>query len=141
MDVQINYVAILLAAVSSMVIGFAWYSPYLFGKQWMKLSGYTTENMKKEQKEMGKWYGLSFVLALITAYVLSHVMTLSMNYFNYAAVTTGLTTAFWMWLGFIMPTQATGTIFGDKKWQLFGINTGYQLVVVLVMGVILGVMS
>lgn len=137
MNVEVNYLGVLLAGVASMVVGFLWYSPMLLGKPWMKLMGYTEEGLKKAQKEMGKLYGLSFVISLITAYVLSHVMTLSENFFHYSRLSTGVITAFWMWLGFVMPVQMTGTIFGDKKWKLFKINTGFQLVSLVLMGIVL----
>ena len=88
---------------------------------------------------MGKLYGLSFVVSLITAYVLSHVMVMSENFFHYSMLSTGLTSAFWMWLGFMMPVQITATIFGDKKWTLFGIDTGYQLVSIMAMGVVIAI--
>lgn len=141
MNIEVNWVAILVAAIASMAIGFVWYSPMVLGKPWMKLKGYTEESLKAAQKEMGKLYGLSFVLALITAFVLSHVITLSENFYHYERIQTGLTSAFWMWLGFIMPVQLTDQIFGEKKWQLFGINTGFQLVALLAMGVIIGWMA
>lgn len=137
MNIDVNYLAVLLAAVASMVLGFAWYSSYLLGKPWMKASGYTAETLKKAQNEMGMLYGVSFVLALLTAYVLYHIMVMSENYFHYDMLQTGLTSAFWIWLGFVMPVQATGEIFGGKNWKLFGINTGYQLVSLLSMGAIL----
>lgn len=138
MNIEVNYLAVLIAAIASMVVGFLWYSPFILGKPWMKEKGYTAEGLKKEQKEMGKWYIVSFVLALITSYILFHVMTLSMSFFHYSKLQTGVTTAIFMWLGFIMPTQLTATLFGGKNLKLFGIDTGYQLVSVLVMGVVLG---
>lgn len=61
-----------------------------------------------------------------------------MNFYHYPAVQTGLTSAFWMWFGFVMPVQTTTPIFGDKKWQLLGIDTGYQLVSLLGMGLVIG---
>ena len=140
MNIEVNYLAILVAGVATMVVGFLWYGPMLFAKPWMKLMGHTKETMEKEKANMGKTYGTSFVLALVTAYVLSHVMSLSQNFYHYDAVMTGLTSAFWMWLGFIMPVQATDVLFGSKKFKLFMINTGYQLASVLVMGVVLGVL-
>lgn len=136
--IEVNFVAVLVAAVTSMALGFIWYSPQVLGKPWMKLMGYTQEDLKAEQKKMGMLYGLSFVLALIMAYVLTHVIAMSENYFGMDRLTTGLTSAFWMWLGFVMPVQATDTIFGSKKWMLLGINTGYQLVSLLVMGIVIG---
>ena len=141
MGVDVNYLSILVAGVVSMVLGFVYYSPYVIGKYWMKERGLTQESLSKAQKEMGKLYGISFVVSLITAYVLFHVMTLSMAYFQYSALQTGLTTAFFMWVGFIMPVQVTATIFSDKKnWKLLGIETGYQLVSMLGMGIVIGVL-
>jgi hypothetical protein len=141
MNIDVNWLAIILAVIAFMALGFLWYSPILFGKPWMKLKGYTKESIKKEQAQMGKWYLVSTIVAIITAFVLSHVISLSMHYYTYTPVMTGITSAFWMWLGFVMPTQVTATIFGDKKWKLFGIDTGYQLVGLLVMGVILGLLA
>jgi hypothetical protein len=140
MEIEVNFLAVLVAAVASMALGFLWYSPMGLGKPWMKLKGYTDESLKSAQKEMGTLYGVSFVVALVTAFVLSHVMTLSQNFYGYPEVQTGLTTAFWMWLGFIMPVQVTAVIFGDKNWKLLAIDTGYQLASVLVMGLVLGFM-
>lgn len=137
---DINLLAVLLAAIAFMAVGFAWYSPYLFGPQWMKLMGITAKDMKAAQKKMAPLYTLSFVVAIVTAYVLSHVIGLSKNFYGYSPLQTGLTTAFWMWLGFIMPVQVTEVIFGGKKWALFGINTGYQLVGVMIMAIVLTVM-
>ena len=134
MGIEVNYLAVVVAGIVSMALGFLWYSPMVLGKTWMKEKGLTPDKLKSAQKEMGKLYGLSFVVSLVTAYVLTHVMALSENFFHYPMLQTGLTTAFWMWLGFMMPVQITATIFGEKNWKLFGIDTGYQLVSVLAMG-------
>ena len=141
MEIQVNYLAVFLAAVASMIVGFLWYSPMIVGKPWMKLMGYTAEGLKKEQKKMGTLYGISFVVALITAYVLSHVMTMSQTTLGYDRFMAGLSSAFFMWLGFVMPVQLTDQIFGAKKWMLFAINTGYQLIALLAMGVVIGMMG
>ncbi len=124
----INYLGVILAAFASMIVGFLWYSKMIFGKQWARFKGYTKETLKKAQAGMGKLYGLSFVMTLLMAYVLAHVMILSNSFYGYGMLQTGITSAIFMWLGFIMPVQATGEIFGAKKWNLFAINTGYQLV-------------
>ncbi|HEY4267070.1 MAG TPA: DUF1761 domain-containing protein, partial [Galbitalea sp.] len=36
---SINYIAVILATLSSMIIGSVWYTPKVFGNYWMKLSG------------------------------------------------------------------------------------------------------
>ena len=140
MNVEVNLFAVLLAGIVSMIVGFLWYSYALFAKPWMKLMGYTKESMKVEQKKMGPMYGVSFVLSLLTAYVLSHVMGLSQNFYQQSDLLAGVGSAFWMWLGFVMPVQATDVIFGGKKWKLFAINTGYQLASLLAMGLVIGML-
>jgi hypothetical protein len=138
--VEVNYLAVLLCGVAAMGLGFAWYGP-LFGKAWMKAMGHSTETMKPGQNEMTKIYSITFVLSLVTAYVLAHAMFLSENFFHYPMLSTGLITAFWMWLGFVLPLQVGDVFFGGRKWSAFKINASYQLVNLLVMGAILGLLS
>lgn len=140
MNIEVNILAVILAGIASMAVGFLWYSPLLFAKPWMKLMGYTDKSMKQAQAEMGKTYAMSFIASLVSAYVLYHVMVMSINYFHYAAVPTGVISAFWMWFGFVAPVQMTDVLFGKKTWTLFGINTGYQLASLLVMGLVMGYM-
>lgn len=130
---NINWVAVVVAGIASMVVGFLWYSPVLFGKQWMKLNRFTQKDMEAAKKEMGKTYGLSFVAALITAFVLSRLVGM----LGVVGAAGGMEVAFWLWLGFVMPVQYTGVLFESKNLQLFMINTSYQLVSFLVMGVVL----
>lgn len=127
-----NYLAILVAAVANMALGFIWYGP-LFGKPWIKLMGLTKESMEKAKKGMEKTYVMSFVTTLVMAYVLA----MFISKMNITDITGGLTVAFWAWFGFIAPVMATEVLFGSKKWELFYINAGYQLVAMLAMGALL----
>lgn len=139
MEVQLNFLAVLVAGLASMGLGFAWYSPVLFGNPWMKMMGYTKESMAEAQKKMGMMYVLSFAATLITAWVLTYAV----QYTQYGTrgdwLVVGISTGFWVWLGFIAPVQLTDVIFGNKQWKLYAINTSYQLVSLLIMGAILGV--
>lgn len=137
MEIHVNYLAVILAAIASMLVGFLWYGP-VFGKTWMKLKGLTKESLKAEQKKLGLYYGISFLLAMLMAFVLSHIIAFSHHFYGYPWIQTGLTSAFWVWLGFVMPVQATAAIFSHKKWSLFGIDTGYQFVTLMIMGLLLG---
>ena len=133
---SLNWVAILVAAVSTMVVGFLWYSPLLFAKPWMREMGYDpndeakTEEMKKSA---GKAYGGSFVASLISAFTLALVLHgLRAEDWHF-----GIMASFHIWLGFVATVQFTGALFMKQSMKLFAINTGYQLVCYLVMGVIL----
>lgn len=133
----INYLAVIVAAIAAVVIGFLWYGP-IFGKPWMKLMGFTKESMSKmKQAEMMKSYGLMIVTTLIMAYVLAHTTEFAMAYTRTYGVVGGLMSGFWSWLGFMMPVHMNDQIWGGKPWKLFAITAGYSLVSMLTMGVIL----
>lgn len=132
--VDVNLVAVLVCGVVSMALGMVWYSPKTFGAIWMRENGKTVADIEKEkQKGMGWRYALAFVGALLTAYVLAHVV-------DYAAATTvvrGVQTGFWMWLGLIVPVQLGSVLWDEKSWKYFAITTGYQFVLLLIFGALL----
>jgi hypothetical protein len=57
--------AVLVAAVTSFLLGGLWYSPVLFGRLWNREAG-RGENPQKMQHP-GRVFGLAFVFALIAA--------------------------------------------------------------------------
>ena len=48
--VSINYLAVLVAAIASIVLGFVWYGP-LFGKTWTQLMGFDKKKMDDMKKK------------------------------------------------------------------------------------------
>jgi hypothetical protein len=132
-EVTLNYWAIIVSAIVSMVLGALWYSPVLFGKQWMQLMGWTKEQVKKEDANKG--YLLAMIGALILAYVMSHFV----DYVGATTVSQGAQTGFWTWLGFAATTSLTTSTFEGKPTKLWGINSGYNLVQFILTGAILAV--
>lgn len=65
---EINFLALLLASLSTLVVGFIWYNPNVFGNVWMKESGMTEEKMK------GSNMILIFVLSIVYAFLISFVL-------------------------------------------------------------------
>src|ERR1044071_9140930 len=72
MDAPFNIWAVLVAALSTFLIGGLWYSPAVFGKAWMKENGFTEEGMKNSN--MAKIFGTAFVLALVSSINLAMVL-------------------------------------------------------------------
>src|SRR3989344_7706455 len=107
--VPINYLAVLVAAIAAMVLGYLWYGP-LFGKEWAKLMGWTPEEMAKKMSDpagknkMMMGYGAQFVGALVMAFVLSHSLVFASAYLNVSGAMGGLQAGVWSWLGFVAPT-------------------------------------
>ncbi|GAB3559516.1 hypothetical protein GCM10027405_07710 [Arthrobacter alkaliphilus] len=61
---HLNWLAILLAFVSSMVIGFVWYMPAVLGKRWMQAIGKTAEDLKKIDGGAAIWIPMMVAAAL-----------------------------------------------------------------------------
>jgi hypothetical protein len=65
---EMNVYALLVAALSTLVVGFVWYNPKVFGTIWMRESGMTEEKMKGANMLM--IFGLSFVYAFLMSFVI-----------------------------------------------------------------------
>jgi hypothetical protein len=133
-----NLLAVLVAAISTMVVGFLWYSPMLFAKPWMREMGYDPEN-KAKTKEMQKSAAPAYLGSFITSLVSAFILALFFHWLHVQSLNLGLLVAFHVWLGFVATVQLTGALFMKQSMKLFAINTGFQLACYLAMGAILTV--
>lgn len=132
--VPVNYLAVFVAAILSMVIGGLWYGP-LFGKPWMKMMG--IQPMKMTGSAMAKMYGLQFVASLVMSFVLAHSLIFASTYLKVTGVPAGLQVGFWNWAGFIAPVTLGSVLWEKKSWKLWLLNNGNYLLTLLAMGVLL----
>jgi hypothetical protein len=132
---EINYLAVFVAALIYYAGGALWYSPVLFGKGWMGLVGLTEEKIKESQKEAWK----SYLTALVAALVISYGIARIEGYMNVITFSGGLQTGFWAWLCFVITTMATNNTFAGRPVKLLMIDSGYHLYGFLVVGIILAV--
>lgn len=127
---QVNYLAVLAAAVSAFLLGGLWYSPLLFGKRWMQLTGITAE--RAAEANQAKVFGISFVWALLGALVFAMFLgpAPAPGFATAAGFSAGL---FWVAGSFAINYQ-----FEQKPAGLLLINGGYNTVQYTLFGVILG---
>jgi hypothetical protein len=137
MDVEVNYLAVFLAAVSSMVVGSIWYAKGVFGGTWAKLAKVDMDR-KVSAREMTMLMGGTFLLSLLTAYVLAHVTYLSNVFFGNSFFQDALSTAFWVWLGFVATRILTHNLFDKRPGTLNVLALGNEFVTIMVMGMIIG---
>ena len=130
MDVPINYLAIALAAVAAMIVGWIWFGP-LFGKRWLALAG----NPKPKAALV---YPITFVATLVTACVIAYVTGVTSEALGNGYLVPALFTAFFLWLGFSAARSLIVTLFESRSATLFLIHTGHDFVVALVMATIIG---
>lgn len=134
MVIDINIVAVLVAAAANFVIGFAWYSPLLFEKTWMKEMGITKEEQEKAKKKgMAKEIVTGFVIAFVLAYVLAHFIGLG----EMAAAGSAFILALWIWLGFFAAPMFDSVLWEKRSVTLWAISSGYRLAGLLAMTAII----
>jgi hypothetical protein len=85
------------------------------------------------KKGMAKMYFTQLVASLVMFYVLAMLM----YRLGEMTVQGGLMVAFWVWLGFVVPTKLGDAIWGGKM-SLFWIGIGNMLATLLAVGAILG---
>ncbi|MFA6601475.1 MAG: DUF1761 domain-containing protein [Candidatus Paceibacterota bacterium] len=134
---MINYLAVIVCSVLSLVVGAIWYGP-LFGKTWLAVIGADAALVEKRnemQKSTRLLYLVQFLLSLFQIWILAY-------YIAGWQTASGVVNALWIWAAFIMPTIAGASMWNldptKVKWARFLIQSGYQLVMLVIYGLILG---
>ncbi|HET6747485.1 MAG TPA: DUF1761 domain-containing protein [Candidatus Saccharimonadales bacterium] len=138
MEVMVNWWAVILATLSSMVIGSIWYAKPVFGNAWMKMIGKSDKDLQKNGTV--KPILITLVVSFLTAYILAHVTFLSNHFFHNSFLQDALSTAFWLWLGFTAARIITHDVFEGRQWRLTLMTITHELVTILVMALIIGLM-
>jgi hypothetical protein len=127
----LNWLAIIVAAVSSFVIGSLWYSPLMFQRPWMKANSFTEESL--QGGNMAKIFGLAFILMFLASFSLAMYLGEGAGA-GFGAAAGFMAGAFW-----VMAFVGVHYLFERKPFALFLINGFYSTVALTVMGLIIGV--
>ena len=153
--IQINFLAILVAALVPLIMGFIWYHPKVFGKTWMKECGLTEEKMKGAN--MGMIFIFSIILSALISLFLQMVTihqfgALGMiggdeklakpsftafmkDYGNaFRSFGHGALHSFMTGIFFVFPLIAITSMFERKSWKYVLINSAYWTVTITIMG-------
>lgn len=152
---EINFLALLVAAVSTLVVGFIWYNPKVFGTIWMRESGMTEEKMRGSN--MVLIFGMSVFYAFLISFILQSLVihqygALGMiggnpdgalpSYTAFMADygTTfrtfkhGMLHGFITGLFFALPIVGTGALYERKSWKYTLVCGGFWIVCCTIMG-------
>lgn len=135
MRVDINLWAVLLAGVSSMVIGMVYYADPVFGKEWKKLAKI---DAKRFQKEMPQIMPMVFLAALVTSYVVAYVTFLYQDFFKTSWLSAGVVSGLILWLGASATTVYVHNSLDQRPAKLTAISLGNRLLSIIAMGLIIG---
>lgn len=156
-----NFLAILVAALVSLPIGFIWYNPKVFGNAWMKSIGKSREELSDGAPNMILILGLSIIFAFMIALVVTtnviHQSGLysllaeidgsangkveillngtSIDYANlHRTFGHGVLHGLILSIFLIMPIIAQSAIYERKGFKYIAINAGYWIVTIALMG-------
>jgi hypothetical protein len=128
---NLNWLAILVSALSAFVLGSLWYSPLMFVKIWMKESGVTHESAK--QANMAKLFGLAFILSFIASFFLAMFIGAD------AGGSFGALAGFMAGFGWVLTYLGIIYLFEQRSLSHFLINAGYSVISMTLMGFIIGI--
>jgi hypothetical protein len=140
-NIEINYVAILVAVVANFMLGFLWYTP-LFGKAWAK-EMHMDMTQKPPSSVMVKGMIIMVIGNFLMAYVFAHniavwnPVTWGQAPSEMSPIANAFSAAFFTWIGFFVPSDLSGIAWENKSWKLFFINTSYHLLALFVVALIL----
>lgn len=133
-EADVNYLAVVLGAIATQPLGFLWYAQ-LFPDSWMRFRGYTKADL--EGGGGAGVYVVPFLAMVVAAYVLARLVDMV----GADSVGDCIAVAAFAWTGFAATVQATQINFSprsSRKVALFGIESGYQLASLLIIGAIIG---
>jgi len=124
---------VLVSAIAVFVLGALWYSPFLFGRAWVKAHGFTEETITRMRASAGRAYAVSFVCYLIMALA----MSILIGRMDVRMLVGGVKLGAVLGIGFAAPLALTASMFSEKRLSAWLIDAGYQITYLILMGVIL----
>ena len=154
---EINFLAILAAAVSALVVGFIWYNPKVFGTAWMQAADMTEEKIKGGN--MAKIFIMALIFAFLLAMSIMPMVIHQMGAYSLAQGELGVLPSYDAFMAdyanefrtfkhgafhgvlagiFVaLPILGTNALFERKGAKYILINSGYWIVTLGVMGAII----
>ena len=159
---NINFLALLLAALSTLVVGFIWYNPKVFGNIWMREAGIKHGDAKGVN--MIAVFAMSILYAFFISFTLQFLVIHQMgansatvgitgvdpsvlkNYMDayggtYRTFKHGALHGFMTGLFFALPVIGVGALYERRSWKYVLVAGGYWVVSCMIMGGIICAMK
>ena len=132
---DVNWLAVLIAMVGTIVVSYLWYAKFLFGKGWMSALGMSDEDAKKAQTPV------NMIVMVVTSFVSALTLALVFSGLNVVDVGDAIVTSLVLSIGLILAQMLTGDRFEQRKFSLFIINGLNTIVNFLVAGILIVLIS
>jgi len=134
---SINWLAVVVCVVVSMISGSVWYNPRTFFPAWWKGIG-KSESDVPGAGGMGMTWTLTVLSSFVQAIAMSFMVTAMGSLSGGATLASGASAGFMLWLGFIAPTYLVNKLFAGHGLKIWAIEAGNHLVNFILFGAILG---
>jgi uncharacterized protein DUF1761 len=129
MQISVNYLAVVVAAVAGYLLGWGWYMA--FGKVWMAALG-------KSKEDCGKPSPVPLIIAAVACLLMAWMLAGLMGHLADVTVRGGIISALFVWVGFVLTTVGVNQAFQGLRPVVTAIDAGHWLAVLIVMGAIIG---
>lgn len=129
----VNWLAVVVCVVISMISGSIWYNPKTFFPMWWKVVGAGREQPGMENM------GATWALTVLSSAVQAVAMAFMINALGTSTAGAGAGLGFMLWLGFIAPTYLVNKLFAGHGLKIWAIEIGNHLVNFLIFGSLLAV--
>lgn len=132
---DVNYLAIIVAAVAGMLLGTLWYMP-LFGRTWLRLmqrDNLTAEEAAKMNKDAMRAHGVGFVMLLIVGFVISNMFAA----FGPFAMSEVIFRALFVGIGVVATLGFMNHMYAGRPHKLFFIDYGFMVLTLVVIAVVI----
>jgi hypothetical protein len=129
----VSFLSVVLASLSSMVVGFAWYHRAVFGGAWQRAVNMSPDMVEHGHRRTLVMTAIGFAASLLVAYVMGHLMVVMGVYDWRGALQVGI----WCWIGFVAPTMLGMVLWEQQSFRLYLINALYWLVALMIMSLVL----
>lgn len=127
----VNWVAVVVAAVANIVIGFVYYLPQVMGNRWAAATGRTLPSA-------GQIAPMTYLGGVVVALVSAYVLALIIHAAGAKGITEGAIWGFLAWLGFVATTTYGGVLWEGRSTNWWAINAGATVITAVVMGAVIG---
>lgn len=156
---EMNFLSPVIAAFTTLLVGFIWYHPSVFGTVWIKEAGLTKE--ESEKGNMFKIFGLTFVFSIFIGMIMQTITIHQLGAIGMIGGPTKLAEAnpsfvafmadygpafrtakhgalhgFFAGLFFALPMIAINGLFERRSWKYIFIHSGYWIVSLTIIGAI-----
>lgn len=129
---EINWLAVILATVSTMVVGSIWYAPKVFGNWWEKAARVDVKGSAVTA------IIITVIVSFISAWVLAGAAAIAQEFYGGSFLANTVITAVILWAGFTAARFITHDAFENRPRMLTLLNIAHELVTYLVMALIIG---